>query len=659
MQFKYNTQGTASFLVCSLDPDERIDQLGRGMLENNQIPSVMPMAFSQMDEKRFINWNISSKIDLQSFLTRPLRQDKLMEILSCIANALSSTESYLLDNSMFLMDLKYVFVEVGTGKTSLIYLPVIRETQELDLKSFVKGILEKALFDPNENTQFVAVLLNILNRNSTLTPADLLSAVGEIRRGGLQNNYYTNRNGRGFNNPGRAQYNNINADYNQYGAASGAGNLNPGYNQYGAEVRGNNASHGNNYGRPGNNGFGGRQQQYGPDGRQRNIQNNQYGGAPVRNQDSNGTAQKTNRQMPPANNVSFAVPGQNDPYGMNKPQEGAGQNGVRTQEEQKQKDSGKKHFGFFKKKDKKSENAGSQFETTQNTAHKPESISVNGGIKLPEISQQNYSGMQERMNSRSAAAGNSNPRQSVQMPYGQNLLYGNQYAGQPNDRGRAGQNPPYGNQYAGQANGQIRARQNPAYGTQYAGQQNSQGQEGHNQPYGNQYPAQTNVQRHSVQGQYGSAPAEAYRKAFAETEIRRENYHDDPGTRQLSPSAVSSDTTQLSQTMLEKMGGEPAVHVPVATLRRTRTGEMREISKDVYHIGKERSYADWSIMDNSAVSRSHADILHHDGKYFVKDTNSLNHSYLNGEMLTSNQEYPLRSGDTLLFANEEFEFKIK
>lgn len=43
---------------------------------------------------------------------------------------------------------------------------------------------------------------------------------------------------------------------------------------------------------------------------------------------------------------------------------------------------------------------------------------------------------------------------------------------------------------------------------------------------------------------------------------------------------------------------------------------------------------------------------------FVKDENSTNGTYVNGNRLTPNEEVQVFDGDIITFANEEFEFHI-
>lgn len=91
-------------------------------------------------------------------------------------------------------------------------------------------------------------------------------------------------------------------------------------------------------------------------------------------------------------------------------------------------------------------------------------------------------------------------------------------------------------------------------------------------------------------------------------------------------------------------------------LLRLKNNERIQLSKPVFRIGKERSYVDYFISDNTAVSRSHANILIKGTEFYIVDTNSTNHTYVNGKMLQSNVETKLEHGSKVRLANEEFEF---
>ncbi len=120
-------------------------------------------------------------------------------------------------------------------------------------------------------------------------------------------------------------------------------------------------------------------------------------------------------------------------------------------------------------------------------------------------------------------------------------------------------------------------------------------------------------------------------------------------TTVLSSSAGAGETTVLS---------DLAFNNNMPFLIRMRNNERIYVDKPVFRIGKERNYVDYFISDNTAVSRSHADIISKNGSYYVEDMNSTNHTYVNGSVIHSGVQVPINNGDKLMFANEEYEFRV-
>lgn len=104
-------------------------------------------------------------------------------------------------------------------------------------------------------------------------------------------------------------------------------------------------------------------------------------------------------------------------------------------------------------------------------------------------------------------------------------------------------------------------------------------------------------------------------------------------------------------TLLEN---DEQVHFP--SLFRVLTEENISINKPVFRLGKEKSYADYFVSNNNAVSRSHADIITRGQRVFVIDLNSKNKTYINDLPIPVQQEKEIFNGDRLRLANEEFIF---
>lgn len=112
----------------------------------------------------------------------------------------------------------------------------------------------------------------------------------------------------------------------------------------------------------------------------------------------------------------------------------------------------------------------------------------------------------------------------------------------------------------------------------------------------------------------------------------------------------------IGETTVLGVAAEPNRQDP--HLIRSKNNEKIPLNKPVFRIGKERSYVDYFISDNTAISRGHANIVNHNGELFVVDTNSTNHTYVNGVMIQSGVETKLAHGDKIRLANEDFEFRM-
>ena len=98
------------------------------------------------------------------------------------------------------------------------------------------------------------------------------------------------------------------------------------------------------------------------------------------------------------------------------------------------------------------------------------------------------------------------------------------------------------------------------------------------------------------------------------------------------------------------------VHYP--SLFRVLTEETVIINKPVFRLGKEKSYVDYFVANNNAISRSHADIITRGERYFAIDLNSKNRTFVNDRVIPTQQEVEIFDGDHLKLANEEFVFNI-
>ena len=64
------------------------------------------------------------------------------------------------------------------------------------------------------------------------------------------------------------------------------------------------------------------------------------------------------------------------------------------------------------------------------------------------------------------------------------------------------------------------------------------------------------------------------------------------------------------------------------------------------------------VVQNMSVGKVHAEIICRDGEYYIRDLNSRNGTYINGEKINSNTDYRIKNGDTVTLANCDYEFVV-
>lgn len=114
----------------------------------------------------------------------------------------------------------------------------------------------------------------------------------------------------------------------------------------------------------------------------------------------------------------------------------------------------------------------------------------------------------------------------------------------------------------------------------------------------------------------------------------------------------AEDEGILSTTLL---AAKPPVS---AYLVRQQTGEKAYITKSRFVLGKDRTRADFIITGNKTVSRMHAEIYFDNGYYYIRDLNSTNHTFVDGNIVTMKTKYKLTNGTVIGLSDEDLIFYI-
>lgn len=543
-KFTYENNGINTYLVYEVAEGEKVDSMGLGMITNNKIPGLAQTIFTQKDNNKYIKYNVSSKVDLQSFFSGPVNKKRLLGVFKGIVDAFLSAEEYMLDNSSLILDVEYIFVDVSTCEVSMISLPVLGEPRDSsEICLFFRDMIYALQTDVTEDCSHVAKIINYLNATANFSLVEFKKEL-------------------------------INLEGKK---SSSAVSLVKPIAQIPSAV-----------------------QVAAPQQMTVGTTNSPKPAVPTQPQVTPAPAPapvsapapaKQNVQIPqnpaPAKNVQPPKAPPVAPNGMMIPSKGP--NGMAVP----------------------AKNApGANNNAAATAAADGQSISLM--YLLQHYNSDNAAAYKAQKEAKKAAKASAKPAPAQQAapPAA---------ADKKKKKEKAPKAPA-----APVAPGVPPMAPIPAAPVAPVAQ----------------VPVTPPVQAPGVQTSAGYQPA-SNAQNFGETTVLGGGTH-------------AGETTVLSQ-----LTDATVVQTYSPSLVRKKNNEVIKITKYPFRIGKEKSFVDYFIGDNTAISRSHAEISLREGEYYIKDTNSTNHTFINGDMIQSGVEVKISIGDRLRFANEEFEFQMR
>jgi hypothetical protein len=187
--FYYENKNSGNFLIYSPQREEELDAFTLGMLSNNNIPGLLPIRFVQMNNERQFMYNVTARVSLKQYMSGNVTKSRCIDILRGITGTALSISEYMLDYSSLIFDVDYIFVDVSTNELLMVCLPINMERHDLDMETYFRQLTSSMIFSEEENMEYPARILNILNRKGSAT--DKIS--NEKRRWSRQNTVVSNQ----------------------------------------------------------------------------------------------------------------------------------------------------------------------------------------------------------------------------------------------------------------------------------------------------------------------------------------------------------------------------------------------------------------------------------------------------------------------------------
>lgn len=175
MEFTFETIGTNTFLTYVGYINE-FDGFSLKMLEHNEIEGVLPFSYIQENMKKKIRYVITSYETLESYIRRPLPLHKILNILESIARTALELDEYMLYMNGIVLEPAYMYTEIGTGNTRMVYLPV-KKAENIDIFGFLRGLLGRVQYETPESAVCILKLSNDINSGEITSLRQFLDAM--------------------------------------------------------------------------------------------------------------------------------------------------------------------------------------------------------------------------------------------------------------------------------------------------------------------------------------------------------------------------------------------------------------------------------------------------------------------------------------------------
>ena len=523
MNFTFENQGTSTYLVYEIGTDDVVDTMALGMLTHNKIAGLAPVQFTQVDDKKYIKYNISARVSVRQFFEGAVNRKRLVGVCKGIVNAMLSAEEYMIDPDNIIMDINYMYADVSSCETTLVCLPLTNVPKSVEsLGLFFKNLVFQTQFDQTENCEYIARILNCLNSPSLFSLVDFQRLLNDLDQGSQQPQPRTEPQPQPRVESQPQPRPRVEPQPQPQPRVEPQPKTIP--PQVNVQPKAQPQILGTTPG-----GSGGASQVVVPPAKAREARRPDEGQGAVKQGKQDEEKISLWYLMNHYNKENAAA------YKAQKEAKKRAATEGKTKPEAKKKEKGKKpvtpagNFGFAVP----NQAAPTAVPSTPQTRESVPSQSVH----VPPAPQPTYMP----------------PTQTPQPPYVPQM---------------------------------VTTRQNVSFG---------------------------------------------------ETTVLN--------------GGTAGETTVLTAAQAPTQAMNPY-------LIRKKNNEKIPLNKPVFRVGKERSYVDYFIGDNTAISRSHANFITRDGQYLVVDTNSTNHTFVNGTMIQSNQEVQINHGDMIRLANEDFEFRL-
>lgn len=158
-----------SFIRYELSAEETVSKIEAEMLKNNKIPHVLSVSEIKEDESTVLLYEITGKVQLLQRFHAPFSCGELYKMLYGLCQAWINAEEYMLDRRHLILYPEFLCIDQETGELFIMDLPVsAADDMGIELRQVLVGIFQNVWYSDEEVREFSEDLLEYIDHHDSL-----------------------------------------------------------------------------------------------------------------------------------------------------------------------------------------------------------------------------------------------------------------------------------------------------------------------------------------------------------------------------------------------------------------------------------------------------------------------------------------------------------
>ena len=164
VNFKVRNIGSEKYLSYILDDDCEFDEELLDYLEENKIPELIDIIYEEDDENDYLTYNVTGRTTVDALLSNTVNAEKILGIIRGVASGIVNLRDLGIPASYVVLHKEFTYVNPVTYDVGMLCVPIESEANiNAEFRMFAKDLLTSVIYDDNEDCNYVAKLLNLLN----------------------------------------------------------------------------------------------------------------------------------------------------------------------------------------------------------------------------------------------------------------------------------------------------------------------------------------------------------------------------------------------------------------------------------------------------------------------------------------------------------------